>query len=214
MPNERESILRAAEAEFAGVGLERASLESVAARAGVEPGAVRALFVDKGTLLSELLIDATDPLVSGISLAVSETIDTRELLRRALRMYDAWMLDHPEIVRIMAHCTLEGPQSLGEHREVSAVSLAFDADIANRESVDDTGVAVGVELGLVESLYFRAGAVNSMAGYSDGGTWGFGLAFDIGAMRTRLDVSRYPGGYRLTDDENPVVYGVTVDYRR
>ena len=86
MAGERRVILKAAAREFAEVGLNESSLESVASRARLEPGAVRALFVDKPSLLRELLKEATDPLVSGIALAVElmkpeqtaeETMQTR-----------------------------------------------------------------------------------------------------------------------------------------
>ena len=55
MEDNYKAILIAARREFAEVGLSRASLESVAGRAGLEPGAVRALFIDKNTLLRDLL---------------------------------------------------------------------------------------------------------------------------------------------------------------
>lgn len=98
---------------------------------------------------------------------------------------------------------------------VSAVSIALDADVADREFHDRTGVAMGVELGLAEMLYLRAGGVGDMAGYSDGGTWGVGLALDFGVVRTRLDVSSYRfTSYVGESDDRTMTWGVTMDYRR
>jgi len=125
MANERQTILRAAVEEFAEVGLKNASLRTVATRSGLEPRAVRALFVDKSALLREVLKEATDPLVSGIALAVSEMDDTRELIREALTLYDQWLLDHPEIVRVLTQCALEGPESLGELYQTSLFPSEF-----------------------------------------------------------------------------------------
>ena len=115
----------AAVLEFVEVGLNESSLESIARRAGLELGAVRALFIDKPMLLRELLKEATDPLVSGISLAVEEVDDSRELIRKSLQLYDLWLLDHPDIVRIIVRCALDGPDSLQELYQKSLLPSEF-----------------------------------------------------------------------------------------
>ena len=112
MSDERRTILAAAADEFAEVGLVDSSVESVAARADVEPGVVRALYVDKQTLLREVLRLETDPLVSGISVAVADIDDPRELVRASLRMYDQFLFDNPTVVRLFTRCILDGPDSL------------------------------------------------------------------------------------------------------
>ena len=125
MSGERKAILEAAASEFAEVGLKDSSMDSIAVRAGMEAGAVRALFVDKATLLRELLKEATDPLVSGIALAVEEIDDSREVVRKSLQLYDMWLVDNQEIVQIMVRCSLEGPESLQKLYESSLLPSEF-----------------------------------------------------------------------------------------
>jgi len=125
MAIQREAILEAAAREFADVGLKKSSLDSIAGTAGLEPRAVRALFVDKPTLLRELLKEATEPLVSAVALAVEDMDDSKEIVKKSLKLYDTWLLDHPEIVRVMARCTLEGPESLQQLLENSLLPSEF-----------------------------------------------------------------------------------------
>lgn len=98
-------------------------------------------------------------------------------------------------------------------RTVSVVSLALDADLVTREYYDRTGEAMGVEVGLLEMVYLRGGGVSHVVGFSDGGTWGAGLALDFGVVRTRFDVSGYPLDNSM-GDKDTVAYGVTLDYLR
>ncbi|NIT56035.1 MAG: TetR family transcriptional regulator [Aliifodinibius sp.] len=112
MPDENEKIFAAALDEFAEVGLAESSIESIARRAELEPGSVRALFVDKETLLRKLLIEKTDPMISAIALAVDEIEDPHELLRKSLQLYDQWLMAHPKVVRLFLRCTLNDAASL------------------------------------------------------------------------------------------------------
>jgi len=112
MAEKNERIFEAALNEFADVGLAESSIESIAERATLEPGAVRALFVDKETLLRELLIEKTDPMMSAISLAVDEIDEPRQLLRKSLELYDQWLTAHPKIVQLFTRCLQEGTDSL------------------------------------------------------------------------------------------------------
>jgi AcrR family transcriptional regulator len=125
MADERKAILEAALHEFAEVGLNEATLDSIAGRAGLEPGAARALFIDKPRLLRELLRELTDPLVSGIAVAVEDIEDPRELLRKSLRLYDEWLTDHPDLVRVMVRCALDGAESLGALYQNSLLPSEF-----------------------------------------------------------------------------------------
>jgi AcrR family transcriptional regulator len=125
MASERRTILEAAACEFAEVGLGESSLDSIAGRAGLELGAVRALFVDKRLLLKELLKEATDPLVSGIALAIEDQDDLREAVRKSLQIYDLWLLDHQDIVRIFVRCALDDPESLQELYQKSLLPSEF-----------------------------------------------------------------------------------------
>jgi len=125
MADERKAILDAAAQEFAEVGLGEATLDSIAARAGLEPGVARALFIDKPRLLRELLKDATDPLVSGIAVAVEDIEDPKEMIRRSLRIYDQWLMDHPDLVRVFVRCALDGPEALGALYQQSLMPSEF-----------------------------------------------------------------------------------------
>ena len=118
MLEERKKLLKAALDEFAEVGLKNSSLESISDRAKLEPAVARALFVDKETLLHELLKEETEPLVSAVALAVQELDDPRELIRKSMGLLDQWLLTHPEYIRLLMRCSLEGGgvlQSLYQH---------------------------------------------------------------------------------------------------
>lgn len=125
MAGHRRAILEAAAREFAAVGLNESSLDSIASRAGLELAEVRALFIDKPTLLRELLKEATDPLVSGVALAVEEADDSREVIQKSLQLYDLWLLDHQDIVRVFIRCALDGPESLQKLHKNSLLPSEF-----------------------------------------------------------------------------------------
>jgi AcrR family transcriptional regulator len=125
MAGEREAILKAAVLEFAEVGLNESTLALVAGRAGLEPGVVRALFIDKARLLREVLKEETDPLISGVSLAVEDIEDPREVVRRSLKLYDQWLMDHQNSVRVIVRCALDGAESLGALYQQSLMPSEF-----------------------------------------------------------------------------------------
>ncbi len=112
MLEERKKIMKAALDEFAEVGLINSSLKSISDRAKLEPAVARALFVDKKTLLGELLKEGTDPLVSAVALAVQEIEDPKELIRKSMGLLDQWLLDHPQYVRLYMRCSLDGAGAL------------------------------------------------------------------------------------------------------
>jgi len=112
MLEERKKIMQAALDEFAEVGLINSSLKSIADRAKLEPAVARALFVDKETLLGELLKEGTDPLVSAIALVVQKIEDPRELIRKSMGLLDQWLLTHPKYVRLYMRCSLDGANVL------------------------------------------------------------------------------------------------------
>ncbi len=118
MLEERKKIMQAALDEFAEVGVLNSSLKSISDRAKLEPAVARALFVDKETLLGELLKEGTDPLVSAVALAVQEIEDPKELIRKSMGLLDQWLLAHPKYVRLYMQCSLEGAgvlQTLYQH---------------------------------------------------------------------------------------------------
>lgn len=125
MEDERRPIMKAAAREFAEAGLNESSLDSIAGRAGLKPAVVRALFVDETTLLRELLKEATEPMVSGIAMAVEAIDDPREVVRKSLQLYDQWLLDYQDIVRIIVRCALDGAESLQKLYQKSLLPSEF-----------------------------------------------------------------------------------------
>jgi hypothetical protein len=98
-------------------------------------------------------------------------------------------------------------------RDVPIASFAFNIEYVDQnDPFDRTGAAMGIEAGFAEMLYLRGGGIDNVNGYSDGGSWGIGVAMDARVVRIRLDVAGYPLGGQLIDADN-TVYGVTVDYR-
>ena len=112
MLEERRKIIEAALAEFSEAGLSESSIESIAGRAGLKPAMVRALFVDKETLLEELFKEKTEPMVSAISLAVQEIDDPKELTRKSMKLLDQWLLLNPELIKLYMRSSLEGSEVL------------------------------------------------------------------------------------------------------
>jgi AcrR family transcriptional regulator len=108
MQEVRKKIMAVALEEFAENGLEGTRLESIAERANVELGAVRALFADKESLLRILLHEESIPIIDAIVLAVEEVDDAKEFMRTSIRLLDRWFLDHPLVIRLFMRCALEG----------------------------------------------------------------------------------------------------------
>ena len=111
MLEERNKIIEAALDEFVEVGFSDSSLESIAKRAQLEPGVVRALFVDKANLLKELYKEKTEPLVSAICVVVQEIEDPKELMRKTLSLLDNWLLMHPKAVKLYMRSAFEETDS-------------------------------------------------------------------------------------------------------
>ncbi len=112
MLEEWKRIIEAALDDFSEVGLSNSSIESIAGRAELEPAVVRALFVDKETLLKELFKEKTEPMVSAISLAVQEIEDPKELIRKSMEHLDRWLLMHPKVVKLYLRGSLEESEAL------------------------------------------------------------------------------------------------------
>jgi AcrR family transcriptional regulator len=115
----RKKLLKAAIHEFSDVGLSRASVESIAERAQLSPSVVRALYVDKDRLFKAVMEEQTNPLLSAIALAVERIEDPKELIRKSLHLFDEWLLDNPEYVRVMQWSMLEKVESIDEFYENS-----------------------------------------------------------------------------------------------
>ncbi|MGD8538524.1 MAG: TetR family transcriptional regulator [Candidatus Aminicenantes bacterium] len=112
MQEERKKIMEAALNEFSEFGFINSSIESIASRAELEPAVVRALFIDKKTLLKELFRSETEPMVNAIALAVQEIEDPKELIRKAMEHMDRWLWMHPKHVKLYMRCWLDGSDIL------------------------------------------------------------------------------------------------------
>ena len=106
MSEDRKRIMKAALDEFVDVGIVDSSLESIADRAGLKLGVVRALFVDKEILLGQLMKEETEPFISAMGVAVQESKDPKELMRKSMQLLDQWHLAHPKATRLYLHCSL------------------------------------------------------------------------------------------------------------
>jgi len=113
MSEQRRKIIEAALDEFAESGIPNASLDSIASRANLAPGVLRALFVDKETLLKDLFREKTEPMVSAISLAVQEIEDPKELIRKSMGYLDCWLLMNPKVIKLYMQCSLDESEVLG-----------------------------------------------------------------------------------------------------
>jgi AcrR family transcriptional regulator len=116
---DRKRILNAALDEFSAIGLDRSTVESIAERANVGPGVVRALFVDKERLIAAVLKETTEPLVSAIAMAIQGDKDTKERTRETFEILDDWLLENPRYVRFTQWCLLEAPQNIHKMYEQS-----------------------------------------------------------------------------------------------
>ncbi|MBU0985305.1 MAG: TetR/AcrR family transcriptional regulator, partial [candidate division Zixibacteria bacterium] len=109
---ERQKIFEAALEVFAEIGVARSNLAMIAERAGLDPAAVRCLFVDQEALLRQVLEEMSTPLISAISMAVEQMEDPRDMIRESMRLFDNWLYDHPLYVRVLHRCMLDDPESL------------------------------------------------------------------------------------------------------
>jgi hypothetical protein len=98
-------------------------------------------------------------------------------------------------------------------RPVRAATVAVNLESADQDGLtSNSHWALGIELGLAETLYLRGGTTTAMPGLSDGPTWGLGLATDAGPVRVRADVARYPLASIVSRDDN-TIFGFSVTYR-
>ena len=113
MDDIRERIVETAYEKFAEEGPQHVSMATVAQHAGTEEAAIRALFVDHRGLLATVLDEKTGPLVSAVSILLSEEDDIRQVLRTALRLVHQFLVNEPRYGRIVAWTALEGGEMLG-----------------------------------------------------------------------------------------------------
>ncbi len=122
---DRKKLFDAALEIFAEVGLKNASLQMISEKAGLEPAMARALFVDKETLLREVLDDISMPVISAISMAVERYDTPRDMICGSLRLFDTWLNDNPLYVRVLQRAFLDDPAALRTIFKKSMYSSEF-----------------------------------------------------------------------------------------
>lgn len=125
MEKQRRALLEAAMEEFSEVGLSGSSLDSIAGRVGLAPSVARALFVDKEQVFQAVLKEWTEPLVSAIGLAVEKIEDPKELIHKALRLLDRWLLDNRDYVRLLQRSALDEASTLNTLFQTSLYPSEF-----------------------------------------------------------------------------------------
>jgi AcrR family transcriptional regulator len=114
-------------------------------RAGLKVEVVRALYVDKEALLREIMRQETEPMVSAIALAVEKIADPREVVKKSLAIFDQWMFDHRQLVRIWQRCALESAETLSAFLEKSLMPSDFFEhleDLINKGQIRCTDLLV------------------------------------------------------------------------
>ena len=108
MEEERKKIMVAAIQEFTEKGIKAASMKSIAERAGLDKSVARAIFIDKESLFRDVLKQYSEPLISASGFMAEDIDDPLDFLEKALRLYDRWLLENPELVRMLAWGIAEG----------------------------------------------------------------------------------------------------------
>jgi AcrR family transcriptional regulator len=103
----KKKVLQAAKTEFSEKGFANSTLESVAARAGLDHCILRALYVDKSQLFKTVLQEMVEPMLAVVTLAVEKIEDPREFIRKSLTLADEWLSANPEYVQLIQRCLLE-----------------------------------------------------------------------------------------------------------
>ena len=99
----KERILAAAREVFFDVGIGRATMDAIAARAEVAKGTVYLYFETKETILANLLLEGLDTLSAYLAAAYDETVDRRGVarLRRLAAAYFEFYQQEPDYFRLM-----------------------------------------------------------------------------------------------------------------
>lgn len=99
----KERILAAARDVFFDVGIRRATVDMIAARAEIAKGTVYLYFPTKETILAHLLLEGLDTLNDHLSSAFngSAQLDGEARLRRLARAYYSYYVQEPDYFRLM-----------------------------------------------------------------------------------------------------------------
>jgi AcrR family transcriptional regulator len=92
----REEILGAARELFVQEGYANVNMRAIAEKVGCAPGTIYLHFEDKGAILSSLCVETFAKLDRHMEAIADDHDDPMERLRRGLRRYIQFGLDHPE----------------------------------------------------------------------------------------------------------------------
>ena len=125
-------------------------------------------------------------------------------------------LQYKNVVRYGGGVTMSGGDHIAHpisRRPARAATVAVNLESYHMDFLPgDASWSLGMELGLAEALYLRGGTTTLMPGFSDGTTWGVGLATDAGPVRIRADVARYPLSNFFNPDSDNTIFGFSVSY--
>jgi len=155
MEKYRRKILQTAKAEFSEKGFTASSLESIASRAGLDHGIVRALFVDKNRLFKAVLTEMVESVLAAVTIAVEKIEDPKEFIRKSLTLADEWLWANPEYVQLIQRCLLEQScnlQSIFEGTVFPSDYYARLKGLINRNQLRNTDI-MQLDL-LFDSLIF------------------------------------------------------------
>jgi AcrR family transcriptional regulator len=120
----RERVLAAALAEFAARGLQGASIEDIAARAGVTKGAVYYYFADKEDLAADLQAQLWERLGEEANSGVDPDAGTLAHLEHAFGSFIATLHDEDEARFFLRDCSASPALSAASRREhVAGIGL-------------------------------------------------------------------------------------------
>jgi AcrR family transcriptional regulator len=103
----RASLLEAAAAEFAGVGIDGANINQISLAAGLAKGTVYNYFPSKHELFLAVVAEASARAASGAS-AVPADAPTADRLRAILDSDIEWVRDHEDFARVLVREALAG----------------------------------------------------------------------------------------------------------
>ena len=102
-PRKRRAILAAATEAFLQHGYLGASMDEVAAKAGVSKQTVYKQFENKERLFAEIVLGTSDQLLDGLTKAYADTLDQADDAREALRALAHYFLDsltNPSVLQL------------------------------------------------------------------------------------------------------------------
>jgi AcrR family transcriptional regulator len=158
-PERREQLVRVARGLFAEVGYEDASVDDVAARAGVTKPILYQHFSGKRDLYLSVLEEHLADLIGRLWVALSVSPDPRDRLRAGLRAYFAFVEERPDGFRMLVEAGARNDPptqaKLGDTWDTLADGIARTAgDLLRAAGLDPAGAPVYARalIGMTQSV--------------------------------------------------------------